>query len=275
LNDRSSRVEELLAGFDRPIPPGQARARAEELVRLLVALYGEALERILTIVHDENEAGADRVFARLGVDPIVSHILAIHGLHPLTTLERAERALDAVRPYVESHQGHVEVAGIDGSVAVVRMSGSCHGCPSSSITLKLAVERAILEQCPELSSVRTEGAEQPAMPSSLQLTSDWIEIDRIAGLDSAGFANVDVSGVPVLVVRAGALLYAYRNCCPVCLRAINEPRLEGAVLSCTSCGSRFDVVLAGRSADGHGAALEAYPLLIKDGRLRLSVPIPA
>jgi hypothetical protein len=126
------RVEELLAGFDRPLPLAQTRARAEELVRSLVQLYGAGLDRILEIVDAEASADADRVFTALCDDPLVSGLLAVHGLHPLTAVERVQRALDGVRPYIESHEGRVEVLGVEGSIVSLRMAGSCDGCPDIS-----------------------------------------------------------------------------------------------------------------------------------------------
>jgi Fe-S cluster biogenesis protein NfuA len=163
-----ARVEELLAGFERPLPLAKSRARAEELVRSLVQLYGNALDRMLEIVDAEAGESADRIFAKLFADPLISGLLVVHGLHPLTTLERVQRALDGVRPYIESHQGRVEVLGVDGSTVLLRMAGSCDGCPSSAATLKLAIERAIFDACPEITEVRAEGV-QPESDAPLSL----------------------------------------------------------------------------------------------------------
>jgi len=56
------------------------QARTEELVRLLMQLYGGGLERILSIV---DEAGAaDPIFSRLVADDLVATLLTLHDLHP-------------------------------------------------------------------------------------------------------------------------------------------------------------------------------------------------
>lgn len=162
-------MEELLAGFDRPLPLAQTRARAEELVRSLVQLYGAGLDRILEIVDAEAGDDAGRFFAALCDDPLVSGLLTVHGLHPLTAVERVQRALDAVRPYIESHEGRVEVLGVEGSVVSLRMAGSCDGCPSSAATLKLAIERAIFETCPDITEVQAQGTSPAAADSPVTL----------------------------------------------------------------------------------------------------------
>ena len=75
-------------------------------------------------------------------------------------------ALDEVRPYLESHGGNVQFLGIGDGVARVRLEGSCDGCPSSTMTLKLAIEEAIQKAAPELEGVEAEGvAEPPPKPT--------------------------------------------------------------------------------------------------------------
>ena len=85
----------------------------------------------------------------------------MHGLHPDDVGTRVARALDGVRPYLGSHGGDVELVGLtdDGRVRL-RMLGSCDGCPSSSVTLTLAVETAIRDAAPEVSGIDVE--ETPA-----------------------------------------------------------------------------------------------------------------
>ena len=152
----AGRVEELLAGFDADHSPRRARERAEELVRTVVALYAEGLERVLTIVHDELGDGSEAVFARLCDDKFVESLLCLHGLHPVPVETRIERALESVLPYIKSHKGNMTISRIDGDVVYLRLEGTCDGCPASAATLKLAVERAILERVPEIREVRAE-----------------------------------------------------------------------------------------------------------------------
>ena len=48
------------------------------------------------------------------------------------------------------------IVGVDDGVVTLHLEGTCDGCPSSSATVKLAVERAILERVPEIHEVRAE-----------------------------------------------------------------------------------------------------------------------
>jgi Fe-S cluster biogenesis protein NfuA len=160
----ADRVEELLAGFDAVQTPRRARERAEELVRTIVTLYGDGLERVLSIMHEELGERSEACFERLCDDKFVESLLCLHGLHPIALEERIDRALQSVLPYIKSHKGNMEVSRIEGDVVYLRLEGSCEGCPASAATLKLAVERAILERVPEIREVR---AEEPAVAASV------------------------------------------------------------------------------------------------------------
>jgi Fe-S cluster biogenesis protein NfuA len=154
----AKRLEELLAGFDGAQPADRARERAEELLRTVVGFYGDGLERLLTIVHDCAGDRSDELFERLCEDKLVESLLCLHGLHPLPLRERVQAAMESVLPYVRSHKGNMEIARIEDGVVYLRLEGSCDGCPASATTLKLAVERAILDRIPEIHEVRAEEA---------------------------------------------------------------------------------------------------------------------
>jgi Fe-S cluster biogenesis protein NfuA len=169
MNDR---VGELLAGFDAEMTPHRARERAEELLRTLLAFYGEGLERILTIVHEKlGDDASELLFAQLCEDKQVENILCLHGLHPLAIGERVEAALASVLPYVRSHKGNMTVARIEGDIVYLRLEGSCDGCPASAATLEGAVERAIFERVPEIREVRVEEVRPPGLTAPPEPTT--------------------------------------------------------------------------------------------------------
>ncbi len=169
----ADRIEELLAGFDAAETPRRARERAEELVRTVVGIYGDGLERVLSAVHAELGDAAEPVFVRLCADPVVESLLCLHGLHPIALEERIDLALQSVLPYIKSHKGNMEVSRIEGDVVYLRLEGSCDGCPASASTLKLAVERAILERVPEIREVRAEegATAPPGLETSVRVLS--------------------------------------------------------------------------------------------------------
>ena len=69
------------------------------------------------------------------------------------TLDNVEKVLDELRPFLLADGGNVEVVEIDGPVVKVRLSGACGDCPSSTMTLKMGIERKLREMIPEISEV--------------------------------------------------------------------------------------------------------------------------
>ncbi|MBP2019050.1 Fe-S cluster biogenesis protein NfuA [Symbiobacterium terraclitae] len=70
-----------------------------------------------------------------------------------TLFARVERALDLIRPAIRMDGGEVELISVEDGVARVRMMGACGGCPMSTMTLKMGIERAIRQQVPEVRAV--------------------------------------------------------------------------------------------------------------------------
>jgi Fe-S cluster biogenesis protein NfuA len=164
------RIERLL---DQLAANGDAHAveQAEELLRLVTELYGAGLARIVELV-----AADDPVLVRrLAADELVAGLLIVHGLHPDSLVARVQRALDSVRPYLGQHGGDVELLDVDGGAGAVhlRLLGSCHGCPSSAVTLRDAVERAIVDAAPEIGTIDVdEPAPEPvSTPVAMGRTS--------------------------------------------------------------------------------------------------------
>lgn len=131
-----------------------ARDRAEQLVREVVELYGAGLQRVLEIIGDRD----DDLVERLAADELVASLLLVNGLHPHDVETRVATALDSVRPYLGSHGGDVELLGVVNGVVRLRLTGSCQSCPSSAVTLELAVKDAVLAAAPETVDIEVVGA---------------------------------------------------------------------------------------------------------------------
>jgi Fe-S cluster biogenesis protein NfuA len=164
--ERVARVDGLLEEIEGAIGAVPVDT-ALELVQALLDLYGEGLARIVGHVAASPEA-AEALARAFADDELVSHLLLLHGLHPEALESRVERALEGVRPYLRSHGGDVELIGVENGVARVRLHGSCHGCPASSLTLRMQVEDALRAAAPELACIEADGdaAAVPA-PSGL------------------------------------------------------------------------------------------------------------
>jgi Fe-S cluster biogenesis protein NfuA/nitrite reductase/ring-hydroxylating ferredoxin subunit len=282
--EQVARVESLLEAVES-LPDPDARETATELVGAVVELYGEGLERVLSLATGDHPIGLDQ--ALVG-DELVSHLLLLHGLHPVPVQLRVEGALDEVRPYLDSHGGNVELLDVADGVARVRLEGSCSGCPSSTMTLKLAIEEAIHKAAPEVESVEAEGVteERPA-PQLLQIevgpaggpggeaeevNGSWTELAAMPKLVPEHASRTEVSGQPLLLLEVDGTPYAYRPDCPGCGSSLDGASLEGAELECPGCGKRFDARRAGRCLDSPALHLEPIPLLAADdGAVRVAL----
>ena len=249
---------------------------ATDLAAALLELYGEGLARVLQHV-PEPEA--------LAGDEVVAHLLLLHGLHPVPIEARVRSALDEVRPYLDSHGGDVELLGVDDGVVRLRLEGSCSGCPSSSATLKLAIEDAIHKTAPDVAEIEAEGAVEPpppplpmagALPMAKPLPmASWTVADGMPRLEG-GLTVREVAGERVLFVRLHTGAYAYRARCPGCGGALADAVLEGAELTCAGCAHRFDVRVAGRCVDEEGLHLDPVPLLVDGaGGVKVALGAPA
>lgn len=272
-----------------------ARERAEELVRLVADLYGAGLERVLDITYEAGQL-TDEVLAALAADDLVASLLLVHGLHPYDVGQRVEQALESVRPYLGSHGGDVELLEVsDQGTVRLRLLGSCDGCPSSSVTLKLAVEGAIEAAAPEISGIEVEDAEpngsETVIPvSSLwsrleETTASWQPLPDLAGLVAGGVRTVEVGGTRVVVCRLGADLLAYADRCARCDGSLGGSALSRrlgaavgeAVLRCPACRAHYDVRRAGACLDEESLHLVPVPLLTEGGvtSVAVAVPVPA
>ncbi len=70
------------------------------------------------------------------------------------TSENVETVLDELRPYLMADGGNVELVEIDGPIVNLRLQGACGSCPSSTMTLKMGIERKLRESIPEIAEVQ-------------------------------------------------------------------------------------------------------------------------
>jgi Fe-S cluster biogenesis protein NfuA/nitrite reductase/ring-hydroxylating ferredoxin subunit len=290
------RVEQLLAS----LRSAGSQAAAEELVRLIVGLYGDGLGQIMTVLGSYGDSGAV-ITTALAEDPLVESLLLLHGLHPLDVDARVQRALDRVRPYLGSHAGGVQYLGVADGVARLRLEGSCHGCPSSTVTVRLAIEGAVLDAAPEIEQVVVEGMTEPPGPKLLQIGqrppdpagwpgaadiasgnggnggaaaaggAAWITLPDI-GPPSAHPVMASAGGLTVLVCAVRGTLYAYRDACARCGSSLAGGLLAREELTCPGCGARYNVRLAGQGIDDPGNHLDPLPLLADSHGVRVALP---
>ena len=69
------------------------------------------------------------------------------------TPDNVETVLDELRPYLMADGGNVELSEIEGPIVKLRLQGACGSCPSSTMTLKMGIERRLREKIPEIVEV--------------------------------------------------------------------------------------------------------------------------
>ncbi|WP_219415764.1 NifU family protein [Pseudonocardia nigra] len=133
------RLEELLGhlqGMDEDV-----RAPVFELLDGIDAVHRLALDRLAAAL------GPDELERLRVADPAIAWLLDAYSAG-VDERQAADRALDAVRPYVEGHGGTVELMDVSGGVVRLRLAGACAGCTASAQTLQRGVHEALQDGFP-------------------------------------------------------------------------------------------------------------------------------
>lgn len=62
--------------------------------------------------------------------------------------EQVDEVIEKLRPFLLRDGGDCELVDVEDGVVKLRLLGACGTCPSSTITLKAGIERALLEEVP-------------------------------------------------------------------------------------------------------------------------------
>lgn len=91
------------------------------------------------------------------------------------TLENVELVLDEVRPYLQNDGGDCKVVEIDDTIVRLELQGACTSCSASSMTLKMGIERTLMERIPEVTEVVGVSPDQePLAPKGVEEVLDGI-----------------------------------------------------------------------------------------------------
>jgi Fe-S cluster biogenesis protein NfuA/nitrite reductase/ring-hydroxylating ferredoxin subunit len=270
------RLDSIVDGWE-----GAQRGTVTALVATVESLNREALRRM--IAHFKQDPAGVALLKSSLADPWIRNVLVYHGLvrPPPPSLEaRVEKALAGVRPQLESHGGDVELVAITSPDSVeIRLLGSCDGCSSSGITLKLGVEEAIREACPEIKTIVALPPKRGSGLVTLSLKAPTVESPFSVGWDDAGpaaavregaLSSVDLPKASVLLALVGGKIKAYANACPHLGMPLDQGSLEGDVLTCRYHGFRYHLD-EGTCLSAPEIALVAYPVQIHEGRVLVQV----
>jgi Fe-S cluster biogenesis protein NfuA len=179
--DRLRKLESLLPEIEQ-LPDEGVREKVGELMQTVLEFHGEALARLVDRL-ERSEPGGRALVEELGRDELIASLLILHGLHPLDLRTRVLSALEKVQPMLGSHGGSVSLLNVtpEGEV-FLRLDGSCHGCPSSRVTLESSIEAAIYAAAPEVAAIHVEGVveETPA-----DVTGGFVPLSQLVGSGAA------------------------------------------------------------------------------------------
>jgi hypothetical protein len=144
--------------------------RVEALVAALVALYGEGLERTLACARAAAREG-ESLDVLLAKDELVSSLLMLHDLHPLTIEMRIEAALERVRTELPGAAALV-LTRVDNGVVKLKVAPDT--APTTRAPPTTIVAREIERDAPEVLGVEVEGT-AAAVPSG----SGFVPVDRL------------------------------------------------------------------------------------------------
>jgi Fe-S cluster biogenesis protein NfuA/nitrite reductase/ring-hydroxylating ferredoxin subunit len=249
--------------------PPEARERALELKRAVEAFHREGLATIVRALKAD-ERGRELLFA-LADDPAVYALFLMHGLVKPDLAARVRRVLDEVRPYMQSHGGDAELVEVAGTTARVRLTGACHGCSMSAVTLRSSIEEALRAHVPEIEAVEpvADGPTPAFVPlDSLRRSKGWIEGPLAAELEEGRPYRLESDAASILLLRLGEVVQAFRNACahqglPLDGGLVDR---EAGTLTCPWHGFRFDG-RTGECLTAPQAQLETFPLRIEQGRI--------
>ena len=250
-------------------------AAVAELDTLVQTLEREGDERalmLLELVDAVHRPGLAALAEGDREHPAAQALLAMYRLTELDDVELVEEALDSVRPYIHSHGGEVELLSVDDGVVNLRMSGACHGCAASSLTLQRGIEEALRSGYP---GFREVVAHEPEGPKLLQIEDLRRPVFADVEAPAAGELKAAVvDEIAVLLVNLHGEVYAFRNACAVDGLPLEGSRLtDDGVLVCPWHNCAFDARSGKRVDDPAESGLGVVPVAVEEEQVRVAVNV--
>ena len=261
----------------------EPRRVAIEAIDALDEVHREVLTTIVRRLKDDDR-GKQLLF-ELVDDPQVRLTLMMHGILRPDPMTLAARAIEQVRPNLQSHGGDVSLVDVNDGTAYVRLQGACNGCSMAAVTLRDGVEAALLAGVPGLRGVEVLPADPS--PTLIPLSSIGLGAPRNTPAELAGAGWVqacataeiadgslvarelatDQGPLEVIVVNLGGRLSAYLNACAHQGRRLDDALVDATdgTITCPWHGFCYDAA-SGECLSMPGAQLEPLPLRVEDGR---------
>lgn len=259
FDDVDAVIRELESGSDNA-----ERQKLFGMIRPIVELHRDALQRMIEIVR---ESGGEPVVQRFAADELLGWLLRGYELIPSEDIgARVTAALDEARPLLLRHGGDVTLVEMRGRVAVLRLTGSCHGCASSMVTLERGVEATLFRLVPDLRGVELEGLTTPVLPQGAK----WLPLVHWSDLRENEWLKVQLFDDEVLVCTIDDRPFAFRNRCPEGGESLESAEFHHLILACIEHCKRFDLRTGACENDAQ-LRLEVLPVMVDDAVLKVAV----
>ncbi len=255
-----------------------AQRAATKLKDAVEAFHTPALIHIVRTLRDDPR-GKELLF-ELVDDPGVRAIFGLHGIIKPDPMTRARQALTAVRPYLQSHGGDVELVRIEDGIAFVRLHGSCNGCSMSAVTLRDGVEEALVA-LPEVDRIEELKDEPTTAFIAVEMVgrkpkadTGWVKGPPVDAVEDGSMLRFDVDGKneagsvaeSFVVTNINQKFAVFRNACVHQGMTLDGGMIDDGVMICPWHGFKFDAS-TGECISAPGAQLEQIPTRIDDGHV--------
>ena len=265
-------------------------AAVAELDTLIQTLERENDERalmLLELIDAIHRPAIELILAGDLEHPVAEAVLQMYGFAGVEDMVEVEEALDSVRPYIESHGGGLELLGVEDGVVHVQMSGSCHGCAASAMTLKRGIEDTLRERYANFKEVvahEPEGEEAEEQgngggPQLLQIEGlkkpVFVDAGTLDDLPDDELKAIDADGKSILLAKVDGEPYAFINVCAMDGRSeLEGGRLTNGVIVCPWHNCAYDA-RSGKRVDHEpdAAGLTVIPVAVRDGELKVAVNV--
>ena len=273
-------LDELVQEFEA-LPLPDVQEKVFDLLQTVDAIHREGLSRLICFLRDHEQAD----LVEDAADPVIRTLLLLYDLLPADELTQVETALEAVRPYIHSHGGEVEVLEVMDGVVHLQLSGACQGCAGSAMTLKRGIEAALREGFPGFKGIQ---AHEPAPPSFqsmnviplVQIRQEpqrqvrrpvFQAVVSLEDMSDGTMKAFDVDGMRVLVANVGGEIYAVRNTCPGSMAPLDLGSFSPPIVICPWHNEAYDI-RTGKRADGQpGQGLAVLPVAIVGDSIQVAV----
>ena len=250
------------------------RRRALAVKDAIEEFYRAGLKQIVKVLRDEVPGGAEAL-GHLAADPVVRTLLLSAGILRTGPTERAHRALESIRPYLNSHGGDVELVKVEPPTAYVRLVGACTGCSMSALTLSEGVRSALVDAVEEISEIEVVKDElAPAlvqMGATRHLGYGWQQGPRVEDIKRFGVHPFSLEGQDLIITSVDGKLACFRNECAHLGMELDRATVDSeGTMTCPWHGFRYDAT-SGECISAPGVELEQFPIRIEDGFVRVKM----